>query len=55
MELKFDEKISKAFAKFETIVSFFVDKIAFHDVKGIPKVSSSTDESESEKLTEKII
>lgn len=33
MMLKFDDKISKAFAKFETIVSFFVDKLAFNDVR----------------------
>jgi hypothetical protein len=30
MIVKFDDKISRAFAKFSTVVSFFLDKIAFN-------------------------
>ncbi len=33
MVLKFDDKISKAFARFETVVSFFIDRVAFYDVR----------------------
>jgi len=47
MTLKFDDKISRAFAKFETIVSFFVDKVAFNDVR-----SGQREESDTEKIIE---